>query len=282
MKFFIISVFLISSVGFIIPQAFSAGENFFYGATTFERIPTSIVPNNPAKFEIKFHYTAGSYTLDDLSPVIEVSPEGAKSKVHFDVKPVSAYQNDIVRIPVTITVDPDMEYEKIFLSISYVGISFNKVPFKSSWSDSIIFDIEHTNSESDSGDTDSSQGIFGPPVIEIPKLLSPLKQFESGVLVDEISCKEDLVLITKARNGNPACVKPETKIKLIERGWDACPKLSDYMRGALCGFHSSTDGGASNSTYSKEITILSISPKNVTLPDPKPKTPAKHDGLTQE
>lgn len=37
-----------------------------------------------------------------------------------------------------------------------------------------------------------------------------------------------------------------------------------------------------NSTYSREITVLSIYPENVTLPDPKPKAPVTHDGLIQE
>ncbi|QLH08757.1 hypothetical protein [Candidatus Nitrosotenuis sp. DW1] len=297
---------MISFVGFIIPQAFSAGENFFYGTATFERLPTTIVPNNPTEFEIKLHYTAGSYALENLSPVIEVSPEGARSKVHFDVKPVSAYQNDIVRIPVIITVDPDIEYEKIFLSISYTGVGFRDVPFKSSWSDSIIFDIKHniikeiplpadvrktmhetcshmsdlTKEEKEFwktlhvrliGDTPEFKSLEGmrgslnitsgisatscPPITRTEgtfisengmkhkfhlgyngnnfsyqidtifppqykeKILSPLKQFRSGVSVDEISCKEDLILITKTSNENPACVKQETMQKLIERGW---------------------------------------------------------------
>lgn len=47
----------------------------------------------------------------------------------------------------------------------------------------------------------------------------PLKQFKSGINIDEIKCKEDLILITKSYDGTPACVKPETKQKLIERGW---------------------------------------------------------------
>ncbi|MEX1150583.1 MAG: hypothetical protein WEB28_00710 [Nitrosopumilaceae archaeon] len=46
-------------------------------------------------------------------------------------------------------------------------------------------------------------------------VLPPLKQVKLGV---EISCKPDLVLITKY-DGSPACVKPETREKLIERGW---------------------------------------------------------------
>lgn len=48
--------------------------------------------------------------------------------------------------------------------------------------------------------------------------LSPLKQFKSGILVEEIQCRNELILIQK-QDGSPACVKPETKQKLIERGW---------------------------------------------------------------
>jgi len=47
---------------------------------------------------------------------------------------------------------------------------------------------------------------------------SPLKQIKSGITIDEIKCKESLTLVTK-HDGSPACVTPETKIKLIERGW---------------------------------------------------------------
>jgi len=46
-------------------------------------------------------------------------------------------------------------------------------------------------------------------------ILPPLMQEKLGI---EISCKPDLVLITKY-DGSPACVKPETREKLIERGW---------------------------------------------------------------
>lgn len=47
---------------------------------------------------------------------------------------------------------------------------------------------------------------------------SPLKQFKSGISFLEIKCKENLELIYK-NNGSPVCVKPETKTKLIKRGW---------------------------------------------------------------
>lgn len=49
--------------------------------------------------------------------------------------------------------------------------------------------------------------------------LSPLKQFQSGVSAQHIQCGNGLELILKSSNGSPACVKPDTKIKLVQRGW---------------------------------------------------------------
>ena len=52
----------------------------------------------------------------------------------------------------------------------------------------------------------------------IPIILSPLKQYKSGVPADEIQCKGNLVLLQK-HNGSPACVKPKSINALIFRGW---------------------------------------------------------------
>lgn len=53
----------------------------------------------------------------------------------------------------------------------------------------------------------------------IVNIESPLKQFKSGTPIGEIQCEEGLELTLKASDGSPICVKPETKQKLIERGW---------------------------------------------------------------
>ena len=50
-------------------------------------------------------------------------------------------------------------------------------------------------------------------------ILSPLKQFKSGVKSELVSCKSTLVLVMKNSNGSPSCVKSETKAQLIQRGW---------------------------------------------------------------
>jgi hypothetical protein len=55
-------------------------------------------------------------------------------------------------------------------------------------------------------------------VYPVPWDLSPLKQFKSGISLDDIQCKNNLVLIQK-HDGSPACVTESTNQKLIERGW---------------------------------------------------------------
>jgi hypothetical protein len=49
--------------------------------------------------------------------------------------------------------------------------------------------------------------------------LSPLKQSQSGILSQDIQCSNGLELIFNSHNGSPTCVTPNTKIKLVERGW---------------------------------------------------------------
>ncbi len=56
------------------------------------------------------------------------------------------------------------------------------------------------------------------PIIEDVQDYSLKHQMRMGVTYDEIKCKEGLELIFKSDN-SPACVKPATAEKLMERGW---------------------------------------------------------------
>ena len=62
-----------------------------------------------------------------------------------------------------------------------------------------------------------------PKAMEKPLIIfspiAPLKQFKAGTPIDKILCKELLEIIIKSSDGSPACVKPESVTKLIERGW---------------------------------------------------------------
>ena len=53
---------------------------------------------------------------------------------------------------------------------------------------------------------------------DIAKHPTPLKQFKSGVFATDIICNEGLNLLQK-HDGSPACVKPESSLKLVKRGW---------------------------------------------------------------
>src|SRR2546428_5542212 len=51
------------------------------------------------------------------------------------------------------------------------------------------------------------------------KLNSPWAQFKSGISINDIKCDQGFVLIVKNSDNSPACVKPQTAQKLVERGW---------------------------------------------------------------
>lgn len=55
----------------------------------------------------------------------------------------------------------------------------------------------------------------------------PLKQIQDGTDSFDVTCTEGLYLVMKFSNGLPACVKPSSVEKLIERGW-AVHVLPDY------------------------------------------------------
>jgi len=61
----------------------------------------------------------------------------------------------------------------------------------------------------------------------------PLKEFKLGISTYEIQCRGSLTVVTK-HDGSPACVKHETKQKLIERGWaldkSHIPQIIEHLK----------------------------------------------------
>jgi hypothetical protein len=53
----------------------------------------------------------------------------------------------------------------------------------------------------------------------ITMMSSPLEQFKSGITAKDVKCQQGLQLVIKVKNGNPACVTPDTATKLLDRGW---------------------------------------------------------------
>lgn len=60
---------------------------------------------------------------------------------------------------------------------------------------------------------------LGQQCMATSKIDSPLQQFNAGIPLDKIQCKEGFVVALKASNGRTNCVKLQTLQNLIERGW---------------------------------------------------------------
>ncbi|MGI0017464.1 MAG: hypothetical protein ACREA1_02000 [Nitrosotalea sp.] len=54
-------------------------------------------------------------------------------------------------------------------------------------------------------------------------VLSPLKQFKSGIAAKDIECNDDLQLIFKTEGNFPTCVKTHTAFHLLGLGWGYIP-----------------------------------------------------------
>lgn len=52
---------------------------------------------------------------------------------------------------------------------------------------------------------------------------SPLQQLKSGMTATNVKCVDGFTLVIKSEDGSPACVKPDTAQKLIERDWGFDP-----------------------------------------------------------
>ena len=50
-------------------------------------------------------------------------------------------------------------------------------------------------------------------------VLSPLKQFKSGIAANDVKCQQDLQLVIKSEDGSPTCVKPDDVSRLINIDW---------------------------------------------------------------
>ena len=70
-------------------------------------------------------------------------------------------------------------------------------------------------------------------------LSKPHEQLNQGVELQDIQCKEGLILVVKSDYSSAACVLYVTGKKLVERGWGTCFENIFYGRGNPCGPRSS-------------------------------------------
>ena len=87
------------------------------------------------------------------------------------------------------------------------------------------------------------------------KMIGPLKQYKTGLSLNVIQCSDSLELVLKQLDRKPACVIPETAVKLIQRGW-ALPK--DEQAKVISSFSAIT-----NEQNVINGTMLSITPETI-------------------
>lgn len=98
---------------------------------------------------------------------------------------------------------------------------------------SIVYGLTH-------GDIEKTIQLLQDPNYPINVFGSPYKQVSIGIEPENVLCKDGLVLIQKY-DGSPACVKPETVQKLVERGWTTLEiilNIPNSKLGVECGHYS--------------------------------------------
>ena len=81
-----------------------------------------------------------------------------------------------------------------------------------------IIPIQKTILDADSMNEEHESSVKIESHANEKQFISPLKQFKSGIPIDEIQCRELMTLMVK-HDGSPSCVKKKNFEKLIQRNW---------------------------------------------------------------
>jgi hypothetical protein len=197
----------------LIPSGFSLPENIIYGSSIFEKFPL-IEAGNTTEFRLKLFYKSGLYHMEELKPIINIYPVSLTHYLTIKTESKGEYLHPISTVIVkgNITASPDIPAGKVSLVYYFSGKDVLGNSYRSSWSESSLpIVIKNKGAIATPQESLEITGInYDDP---------PLKQFRAGVTSEEIKCKEGLDLAIKLSNGSPACVKPHSRQKLLERGW---------------------------------------------------------------
>ena len=204
-------------------------------------LPIIILPATIKPILVTFHATTGG----DQTGQVRI-PRG----IHVTIEPSSILvkPDKQEKINVVVTVDKDAASAKYALNIvgewegenGFVGTSF----------------MLHIGKD------------YGPDVFPFNFLAAPLEQFRSGIPAKDVMCNADYVLVIKRVGDNPACVKPQTVQKLLQREWGILGKTIKVQNTELSFSYSITGASIEESkmnTQSKSLTISIKSTDNGTL-----------------
>ncbi len=114
-------------------------------------------------------------------------------------------------------------------------------------------------------------GITSKTVFIPQDRFSPLEQIQLGSNTTDVQCKQGLDLIIRTNDNTPACVKPDTASKLVERGWaliyanmvdKESISLSAYQGVSNEAFY---NNGTVASNFTIDVNINNFKPSNASL-----------------
>ena len=121
--------------------------------------------------------------------------------------------------------DLDIEKNQVISSESLFSNTFGRLRDASMGPDGNLY-LLTSNRDGRSSPAENDDRILRIITSSVPddklsdeSILVPFKQVKEGILADDVICKSGLELLIKLSNGMPACVKPSTASKLVERNW---------------------------------------------------------------
>ena len=210
----IIGVMCIIATGAILPHAFS--EN------TSDIIITNTLVQPPA-IQVGDTFAINATLVNNSTGAINVKNSCAGPfSVSFDAHAKVELKKVCNWMPIQIILQPgekitgsslfsNLDYRAISPGTTNATITFSYVMYNKT--SNLSFDNDITNISK------SFMFAINPSAGSTPVIPSPLVQFKSGIVANNVKCQQGLQLVLKAENGNPACVKPDTITKLVEWGW---------------------------------------------------------------
>jgi len=98
----------------------------------------------------------------------------------------------------------------------------------------------------------------------VPKILSPLKQFKSGVAANDIICRSDMQLLIQNQENFPICVKLNSVSNLLRQDWSYptnCKYVHDPFTAGVAGLviiEKNANDPSSDSSYSPRNSTVVI------------------------
>ena len=100
---------------------------------------------------------------------------------------------------------------------------------------------------------------------------SPLGQFKSGVLAQDVRCNENFILVIKLHDGTPSCIK-HASMRFLKQDWILASHNNVFSKGLLTGYvtyypcrpvQRPTDMQCTGNAHNYTVTVYTLGNKSV-------------------